>query len=123
MRHPCLPKKSDPPMRTRSRTSMMVPFQFGRHRHNPCDARLARCSWRRQRGQESGIDVAMDQERRLSWRADGKCAAWGKGGDGGGRGLIKKKMLDNLRANGFYGRLKPTVQKGGELSDVVAVLT
>ncbi len=101
---------------------MIAPFQFGRGRHNPCDERLARCSWRRQRGQESGIDVAMD-ERRLSWRARVPYPARLWATDGAGRAWKEDVLLDNLSASGLYVRLKRSVQKDAQLSIAVRLST
>ena len=101
---------------------MIAPFQFGRGRHNPCDERLARCSWRRQRGQESGIDIAMD-ERRLSWRARAPYPARLWATDTAGRVCREDVVLDNISGGGLYVRLNRSLEKNAKLSVVVSLAT
>ena len=70
-----------------------------------------------------GSDVAVDQERRLSWRARAPYPARLWATDTAGRVWREDVVLDNISGGGLYVRLKRSVQKDAQLSIAVRLST
>ena len=70
-----------------------------------------------------GSDVAVDQERRLSWRARAPYPARLWATDTAGRVWREDVVLDNISGGGLYVRLNRSLEKNAKLSVVVSLAT